>query len=135
MAGRRREQGTISGAKLRPRDLAAQNLELVAQDQQLDVLYVQATTTPNERPKQGPDRDVEEGEDHVADRPSPLAEGARHEYWHPSGVRGVGSSDDGSLLPSPLKEQRVVATVVTGANDAGMESRSVARALRRAVRI
>ena len=79
MAGRRREQGTISGAKLRPRDLAAQNLELVAQDQQLDVLHVQATTTPNERAEQGPDREVEEGEDHVADRPSPLAEGARHE--------------------------------------------------------
>jgi hypothetical protein len=30
------EQGTISGAKPRPRDLAAQDLELVAQDQQLD---------------------------------------------------------------------------------------------------
>ena len=45
VAGRRREQGTISGAKLRPRDLAAQNLELVAQDQQLDVLDVQATAT------------------------------------------------------------------------------------------
>jgi hypothetical protein len=47
VAGRRREQGTISGAKLRPRHQAAQDLELVAQDQQLDVLDVQATTTPN----------------------------------------------------------------------------------------
>jgi hypothetical protein len=37
---RRREQGTIGGAKLRPRDLAAQHLQLVAQDQQLDVLDV-----------------------------------------------------------------------------------------------
>jgi hypothetical protein len=40
VAGRRREQGTISGAKLRPRHLAAQDLELVAQDEQLDVLDV-----------------------------------------------------------------------------------------------
>jgi len=40
--------GTISGAKPRPRDLAAQDLELVTKDQQLDVLDVQATTTPNE---------------------------------------------------------------------------------------
>jgi hypothetical protein len=30
VAGRRREQGTISGVKLRPRDLATQDLELVA---------------------------------------------------------------------------------------------------------
>ena len=48
MAGRRREQGTISGAKLWARDLAAQNLELVAQHEQLDVLYIQATATANE---------------------------------------------------------------------------------------
>ena len=37
MPGCRREQGTISGAKPWPRDLGAQDLELVAQDQQLDV--------------------------------------------------------------------------------------------------
>ena len=48
MAGRRREQGTISTAELRPRDLATEHLELVAQDQQLEVLDVQATTTANE---------------------------------------------------------------------------------------
>ena len=64
VAGRRREQGTISGAKLRPRDLAAQNIELVAQDQQLDVLDVQATRTPNQRAEQSPERHVEEGEGH-----------------------------------------------------------------------
>jgi hypothetical protein len=54
VAGRRREQGTISGAKLRPRDLAAQNIDLVAQNQQLDVLDVQATTTPNQSAEQSP---------------------------------------------------------------------------------
>jgi hypothetical protein len=64
VARRRREQGTISGAKPRPRDLAAQDLELVAQDQQLDVLDVQATTTPNECAQKGPEREVEKREGH-----------------------------------------------------------------------
>jgi hypothetical protein len=40
VAGRSREQGPISGAKLRPRDLTPENVKLVAQDQQLDVLGV-----------------------------------------------------------------------------------------------
>jgi hypothetical protein len=48
VAGRRGEQGTISGAKLWPRDVAAQNLALVAQNEQVDVLYIQATETANE---------------------------------------------------------------------------------------
>jgi hypothetical protein len=52
VAGRRREQGTISTAKLRPRHLATQNVQLVTQDEQLDVLDVQATTTANERSQQ-----------------------------------------------------------------------------------
>ena len=64
LAGRRREQGPISGAKPRPRDLAGQHLKLVAQDQQLDVLGVQATATRNECAQQGPEREVEEGEGH-----------------------------------------------------------------------
>jgi hypothetical protein len=58
VAGRRREQRTISGAKLRPRDLVAQNVELVAKDQQLDVLDVQATRTPNQGAEQSPERHV-----------------------------------------------------------------------------
>ena len=64
MAGRRREQGPISCAKLWPRALAAQHRDLVAQDHQLEVLGVQATATPNECAQQGPERDVEEGEGH-----------------------------------------------------------------------
>ena len=79
MAGRRREQGTISGAKLRPRHLAAQDVQLVAQDQQLDVLDVQATTTPNQCAEQSPERDVEEGEGHGRDPPNRARERARHE--------------------------------------------------------
>ena len=54
MAARRREQGTISGTKPRPRDLAPQDLELVAQDQQLDVLDVQPTATSDDRAQQAP---------------------------------------------------------------------------------
>jgi hypothetical protein len=53
-----------SSAKLRPRDLAAQDLELVAQDQQLDVLDVQTAATPNERSKQRPEREIEKREGH-----------------------------------------------------------------------
>jgi hypothetical protein len=67
MAGRRPEQGTISTAELRPRDLATEHLELVAQDQQLEVLDVQATTTPNERAQQAPER-----------------RGRRRPHWRPS---------------------------------------------------
>jgi hypothetical protein len=67
VAGRRREQGTISGAKLRPRHLATQNVQLVTQDQQLEVLDIQTTATANEHSHQRPERDVEEREGHIAD--------------------------------------------------------------------
>jgi hypothetical protein len=85
--GRRRERGTIGGAKLWPRDLAAQHLELVAQDQQLEVLDVQPTATSDDRAQQGPEREVGEGEGHIADPPSPRADATRHEYWRPSPLR------------------------------------------------
>ena len=76
MAGRRREQGPISGAKLRPRAMTTQDLELVAQDQQLQVFDVQATTTPNERTEQSPEREVDEGERHTGDPANPPAKSA-----------------------------------------------------------
>ncbi len=50
LAGRRREQGTIRGAKPRTPDLPAQHLKLVAQDQKLDVPDVEATATADEHP-------------------------------------------------------------------------------------
>src|SRR5512132_483924 len=62
--GGRRKRRAISGAKLRPRHLATQYLELVAQDQQLDVLDVQTAATPNERSQQRPEREVEKREGH-----------------------------------------------------------------------
>jgi hypothetical protein len=86
VAGRRREQRAISGAELRPRHLAAQDLELVTQNEQLDVLDVQATTSPNERSQQGPEREVEKREGHGRILPT-RPRRARHGYWHPSGFR------------------------------------------------
>jgi len=46
------EQRSISRPELRPHDLAAQNIDLVPQHQQLDALQVQPTATPNEPAKQ-----------------------------------------------------------------------------------
>jgi len=84
VAGCRREQSPISRPKLRPRDLAAQNLELMAQYQQLDVLHVQTTAAPYKGAEQRPHTEVEEGEDHAADPHSRRADESRHEYWCPS---------------------------------------------------
>ena len=75
MASRRRQQGTIRGAKVRPRHLAAQELELVTKNEQLDVLDAQATATPNERSQQRPEREVEKREGHGADPRNPAREG------------------------------------------------------------
>jgi hypothetical protein len=83
----RGEQRAISGAKLRPRHLATQYLELVAQDQQLEILDVQATATADDRAQQRPEREVEEREGHTGHRLSARPEQARHDYWHPSGDR------------------------------------------------
>jgi hypothetical protein len=64
VAGRPSEQGTIRGTKGRPRHLAAQHLELVAKDEQLDVVDVQTAATANERSQQRPEREVEKREGH-----------------------------------------------------------------------
>jgi hypothetical protein len=64
LARRRREQGTVRGPKLWPRDLATQDLDLVAQDKQLDVPDVQATATANECAQKGPEREVEKRKGH-----------------------------------------------------------------------
>ena len=54
VASRRRQQATIRGAKVRPRHLAAQDLELVTKDEQLDVLDVETAATANEGSQQRP---------------------------------------------------------------------------------
>jgi hypothetical protein len=50
VASRRRQQGTIRGAKLRPRHLATEDLELLMKDGLLDVLDVQPAATANDAP-------------------------------------------------------------------------------------
>jgi hypothetical protein len=87
MTGGCREQGPISRPELRPRDLAAEKLELMAQHKQLDVLYMQAAAVTDKRTKQGPESELEKGENHVLDPPSPCAKKSRHQYWRPSGWR------------------------------------------------
>jgi AcrR family transcriptional regulator len=86
VTGRRRQQRAIRGTKLRPRHLATQHLELMAQDQQLEVLDVQPTATSDDRAQQGPEREVEKRESHTGDRSSPRPEQARPEYWRPSPI-------------------------------------------------
>jgi hypothetical protein len=54
--------------------LATEDLDLVAQDEQLDVLDVQATATANECPQQSPERHVQKREGHRADPLNPARE-------------------------------------------------------------
>jgi hypothetical protein len=61
-----RKQRAINRLELRPPDLAAQNLKLMAEHQQLDVLDLRATAAANEQTEQSPNSEVEEGEEHAA---------------------------------------------------------------------
>src|SRR5262245_46205088 len=72
--GQGRQQGSISCADLRPRHLAAENLELVPQHQQLDVFHMQSAAATNQCTEQSPKSEVNEGEDHATDPPSPPRE-------------------------------------------------------------
>jgi hypothetical protein len=71
VTGRGRKKRPISCPQPRPRDLAAQNLELVAEHEQLDGLHIQTTTATNKRAKQSANSKAEEREDHAADPPNP----------------------------------------------------------------
>jgi hypothetical protein len=75
VASRRRQPGTIRDTKLRPRHLAAQDLELVTNDEQLDVLDVQPARTPNERAQQRPEREVDKRERHDRRSSQPAPQG------------------------------------------------------------
>jgi hypothetical protein len=101
------EQGRISRPKVRPRDLPAQNLELVPQYKQLDVLQVQPAATPNERAKESPEREVEKGEDHAADPPSRRRAATRHEYWHPSAALSAFNDGMNALFMNADSRSRV----------------------------
>jgi hypothetical protein len=71
VAGRGCKQRPISRPQLWPRDLATQNLEFVAEHQQLDVVHVQAATATNERAEQSPKGEVKERKNHASDPPKP----------------------------------------------------------------
>jgi hypothetical protein len=79
MTGRSGEQRPVSPCELRSRYLSAQDLELMPQHQQIDAFHVKAAATTNERAKQSPHGEVEEGEGHAADppRPGPPRDAAR----------------------------------------------------------
>jgi hypothetical protein len=87
MASCGRQQGAINRPEFRPHDLPAQDLQLVAQHQQLNVLHMQAATATNKRAEQRPHSEVEKRESHAADPPSPRPTKRRHEYWRPSADR------------------------------------------------
>jgi hypothetical protein len=46
--------------------LTAQNLELMAEHQQLDVLDIRATAAPNKQAEQSPNSELQKGEEHAA---------------------------------------------------------------------
>ena len=84
------KQSPINRPEFRPHELPAQDLELVAQHQQLDVFHMQSPTATNKCAEQRPHSKVEKRESHAADTPSPRPTELRHEYWRPSrlAVRG-----------------------------------------------
>ena len=65
MANGGREQRTISRLERRPANLTVQDIELVAEDHQLDVLDICATTAANKRAEQSPKSEVEQAEEHA----------------------------------------------------------------------
>jgi hypothetical protein len=85
-----RQQGAINRPEFRPYDLSAQDLELVAQHQQLDVFHTEASTATNKRAEHRPHSEVEKRESHAVDPPSPRPKERRHEYWRPSGLLRAG---------------------------------------------
>jgi hypothetical protein len=52
-AARRREENTVSRSQRRALDLAAENLELMAQHDQLDVLDLHGAVAPNQQLQEG----------------------------------------------------------------------------------
>jgi hypothetical protein len=116
VARRRRQQRPISHPELRAHDLPAQDLELVAQHQQLDVFHMQAATATNERAEQCPHREVKKREGHTADTPNPHATEGRHQYWRPTGE-----------LEALQAIRKALAGFVTGSADLPATRQSVRR--------
>jgi len=68
-----RQQRPITIRSFGPHDLPAQDLELVAQHQQLNVFHMQTPTATHKRAEQSPHHEIKEGKGHAADPPNPRA--------------------------------------------------------------
>ena len=73
------KQRAVSVPELRPPDLAAQHLDLMAEHQQLNILQVRATATTDEQPEQSPDREVQQRDEHPAILAAAAQRPPRHE--------------------------------------------------------
>lgn len=78
MTRRRGEERTINRSQSRTVNLAAQDSQLVPQDDQLDVPDARAASATNEQAEQSPEREIGERKEHGADPPKPDPE-KRHE--------------------------------------------------------
>jgi hypothetical protein len=61
-----RKQRAVNRLELRAPDVAAQNLELTPEHQQLDIVDVRTTAAPNKQAEQSPNSEVQKREEHAA---------------------------------------------------------------------
>jgi hypothetical protein len=84
--------------------LPAQDLELVAQHQQLDVFHMPPATAANERTDQSPHSEADEGEGNAGDPPSLRPIERRHQFW-----RLPSRTDPQAAADHPQYHTRIVA--------------------------
>ena len=94
------QQRPVSHPELRPRNLPAQDRELVPQHQQLKAFHVQAAAAPHERAEKSPNGEVEEGEGHAADPPNPSRPHAATPILAPFTCKASGARSSGSSVAS-----------------------------------
>lgn len=73
------KQSAIGVPELRPPDLTAENLKLMAEHQQLDILDVRAAATTDEQPEQSSDSEVQKREQRPAILAAAPSQRPRHE--------------------------------------------------------
>jgi hypothetical protein len=96
MTASRRQQPACGGqnravtrSQLRALDLTTQNVQLVAQHEQLDVLDVDASAAAKQQLQQRHEDHVDERQDHraiLSGTPATPTFQGRPAYWHPSSV-------------------------------------------------
>jgi TIR domain len=85
-AAQQRQQCTVGGAELGPRDLAVRHLELVAEHRDLDVLGVLASQAPKQHANEPARHEVEEGQSHrrIIAWPDPHCSAHPAEFLNPT---------------------------------------------------